>query len=622
MPGFATIIVASEEEHVTSCAVLRSDLTGAETEAAQEMVCWAVAAGHRDLKWIIPNDTTHRETHLCDVPVRRVGIERDLVLQGRTSRFSPERVLCSMQRSAYGPLISGIPEPTVSAEPAPAGHPTIIARALARRLPAATLTVPLVVGGVMVLASPATADTGVPDHVWDRLSGCESDGKWDTNTGNGYHGGLQFSPPTWDAYGGSAYATEAHLATREQQIAVAERTQAGQGWGAWPDCSVRTGAHGSGDPNAQPDGAPVVEPMANEPGDGGATPPTPPPGDEDDGFHPLPGCVTVPDECPPDLNRPYDTTDDPTDGPAGGDLADDHSQADRDTAPGSLDSVIPPAGQGLDPSEHPAAGGTDGSGNPYAPPPPGEGSDNLQQAIEAGERAAAAGDAAAALDDPEPADEPDHEGAASEALDDAVNQGQEWVDSQDDDSEAKATDDAQSKPAPPPSPAELPAPVVPPPAEVAPAEVALPTPETTPAATGEEAAERKEEISKLRDLEAAYQEASDHVGAAADALEKVDDEGPGTAGAESTETGQGGGTVERTESADTSDVNFSGQVNIDLTLNNVKITVNGQEKIADVKISGPVQVTVHDDGTSTMGSTDGDTIDATATTDRESLAAA
>jgi len=63
-------------------------------------------------------------------------------------------------------------------------------------------------------------------------------------------------------------------------------------------------------------------------------------------------------------------------------------------------------------------------------------------------------------------------------------------------------------------------------------------------------------------------------------------------------------------------------VNIDLTLNNVKITVNGQEKIADVKISGPVQVTVHDDGTSTMGSTDGDTIDATATTDRESLAAA
>ena len=70
-------------------------------------------------------------------------------------------------------------------------------------------------------------------------------------------------------------------------------------------------------------------------------------------------------------------------------------------------------------------------------------------------------------------------------------------------------------------------------------------------------------------------------------------------------------------------MNFSGQVNIDLTLNNVKITVNGQEKIADVKISGPVQVTVHNDGTSTMDSTDDDgTIDATATTDRESLAAA
>jgi hypothetical protein len=73
-------------------------------------------------------------------------------------------------------------------------------------------------------------------HDWDAVAECESGGNWSTNTGNGYYGGLQFSPSTWDAYGGDAYAARADLASREQQIAVAERVLAAQGRGAWPVC--------------------------------------------------------------------------------------------------------------------------------------------------------------------------------------------------------------------------------------------------------------------------------------------------------------------------------------------------------------------------------------------------
>lgn len=78
--------------------------------------------------------------------------------------------------------------------------------------------------------------------VWDRLAACESGGNWSINTGNGYYGGLQFTASTWNAYGGQEYAARADLATREQQIAVAQKVQASQGWGAWPVCSYKAGA--------------------------------------------------------------------------------------------------------------------------------------------------------------------------------------------------------------------------------------------------------------------------------------------------------------------------------------------------------------------------------------------
>lgn len=76
---------------------------------------------------------------------------------------------------------------------------------------------------------------------WDRLAQCESGGNWSTNTGNGYYGGLQFSASTWRAFGGTKYAPTANLATREQQIDIAKKVQAQQGWGAWPACTAKLG---------------------------------------------------------------------------------------------------------------------------------------------------------------------------------------------------------------------------------------------------------------------------------------------------------------------------------------------------------------------------------------------
>ena len=79
------------------------------------------------------------------------------------------------------------------------------------------------------------------DTVWDDLAQCESSGNWAINSGNGYYGGLQFSYSTWHGYGGGAYAEYPHQATREEQIAVAERLRDARGYQPWPACRAELG---------------------------------------------------------------------------------------------------------------------------------------------------------------------------------------------------------------------------------------------------------------------------------------------------------------------------------------------------------------------------------------------
>ncbi|MEV0990398.1 transglycosylase family protein [Streptomyces sp. NPDC049949] len=98
--------------------------------------------------------------------------------------------------------------------------------------------------------SPGIIGTGPGDcgpggqWPWDCVADCESSGRWAVNTGNGFYGGLQFWQPTWEEYGGLVFAARADLATREQQIRVAEDVVGFQGWDAWPVCSKRYGLAG------------------------------------------------------------------------------------------------------------------------------------------------------------------------------------------------------------------------------------------------------------------------------------------------------------------------------------------------------------------------------------------
>ena len=93
-----------------------------------------------------------------------------------------------------------------------------------------------VVAGIGAASSASAAGS-----VWDRVAACESGGNWSINTGNGYYGGLQFAGSTWRGFGGGQYASRADLATKSQQIAVAQRVLKVQGPGAWPVCSKRAG---------------------------------------------------------------------------------------------------------------------------------------------------------------------------------------------------------------------------------------------------------------------------------------------------------------------------------------------------------------------------------------------
>ncbi|MFE7337954.1 MULTISPECIES: transglycosylase family protein [Streptomyces] len=98
---------------------------------------------------------------------------------------------------------------------------------------------------------------------WDRVAECESGGMWSADLGNGYYGGLQFSQETWSAYGGTAFAPRADLASRSQQISVAEKVLDDQGPKAWPSCAVISGLAVDGSlPGVDPGTSPTPDPTS------------------------------------------------------------------------------------------------------------------------------------------------------------------------------------------------------------------------------------------------------------------------------------------------------------------------------------------------------------------------
>ncbi|MEY9968583.1 LysM repeat protein [Streptacidiphilus sp. MAP12-16] len=102
--------------------------------------------------------------------------------------------------------------------------------------------------GIALPLVGTTSAFAAPVSTWDAVAQCESTGNWSINTGNGYYGGLQFSASTWAAYGGTQYAATADQATKDQQIAVAEKVLASQGPTAWPICGPQAGLSQGGAP--------------------------------------------------------------------------------------------------------------------------------------------------------------------------------------------------------------------------------------------------------------------------------------------------------------------------------------------------------------------------------------
>jgi len=116
---------------------------------------------------------------------------------------------------------------------------------MSNRLRAALITGAIVAAPVAGLAAAGTASAATPS-TWDAVAQCESSGNWAANTGNGFYGGLQFTPSTWAAFGGTQYAASADQATEGQQITVAENVLAAQGPGAWPVCGPEAGLTAGG----------------------------------------------------------------------------------------------------------------------------------------------------------------------------------------------------------------------------------------------------------------------------------------------------------------------------------------------------------------------------------------
>lgn len=179
---------------------------------------------------------------------------------------------------------------------------------------------------------------------WDRVAECESGGMWSADLSNGFYGGLQFSQEVWKSYGGETYAPRADLASRSQQIAVAEKVLDDQGPKAWPSCAVISGLTPEGslpgvDPGVDPAATPSADPTESaDPAEGAEPSATADPSESADPADDAAGDAT---KAP---------SDDATADPAGKDREAD--------APSSPDATHPASGSfgAGDPS-----GGPDGS---------------------------------------------------------------------------------------------------------------------------------------------------------------------------------------------------------------------------------------------------------------------
>ncbi|MFF8973259.1 transglycosylase family protein [Streptomyces sp. NPDC014995] len=110
-----------------------------------------------------------------------------------------------------------------------------------RQAPALLVAAGVTGSAIAIPLLGATGASAADGTVWDRVAECETGGSWSADEGNGEYGGLALTQEDWEAYGGLDYASRPDLASRNQQISVAQKLLADQGVGAWGTCGLTSG---------------------------------------------------------------------------------------------------------------------------------------------------------------------------------------------------------------------------------------------------------------------------------------------------------------------------------------------------------------------------------------------
>lgn len=157
-----------------------------------------------------------------------------------------------------------------------------------RQAPALIVAAGVTGSAIAIPLLGATSASAAEASSWDRVAECESGGTWSADLRNGYYGGLQMSQATWDKFGGGEYASRPDLASRTQQIAVAEKVLKVQGITPWLSCAtiagltgILTGDGDTSEPGSEPSGP--TDGRSTAPADGSSADPGATPSASDDG---------------------------------------------------------------------------------------------------------------------------------------------------------------------------------------------------------------------------------------------------------------------------------------------------------------------------------------------------
>ncbi|WP_427920543.1 transglycosylase family protein [Streptomyces sp. cg40] len=110
-----------------------------------------------------------------------------------------------------------------------------------RQAPAILVAAGVTGSAIAIPLLGAAAANAADGTTWDKVAECETGGAWSENSGNGHYGGLQLTQDDWSKYGGEDYAPTADLASRSQQIAVAEKILDAKGTSEWVTCALVAG---------------------------------------------------------------------------------------------------------------------------------------------------------------------------------------------------------------------------------------------------------------------------------------------------------------------------------------------------------------------------------------------